>query len=74
MTKDAYEQFWEWASKPPESDLSIPASIYNPVMQLSLEDQQDRRKVNEAVSRWQERYAGHKADIYDGGPRWTSTI
>ncbi|MGY3610993.1 MULTISPECIES: hypothetical protein [unclassified Bradyrhizobium] len=70
MIKDAFEQFWAWASKPPESDLSIPASIYNPVMQLSAEDQQDRAKVNLAVARWNERHAGRKADIYDGA-EWT---
>ncbi|MGY3607698.1 MULTISPECIES: hypothetical protein [unclassified Bradyrhizobium] len=72
MTRDAYEQFWEWASKPPESDLSIPASIYNAVMQLSAEDQQDRRKVNAAVrrSRWQAICRGRNEDIYDGA-EWT---
>ncbi|MCA1458108.1 hypothetical protein I6F35_33785 [Bradyrhizobium sp. BRP22] len=72
MKKDAYEQYWEWASKPPESDLSIPASIYNAVMQLSGEDQQDRRKVNAAVrrSRWQAICRGRNEDIYDTA-EWT---
>lgn len=55
---DAFDQFWEWANKPLDSDLTLPIDIYNPVVALSEEDRRDRAKVNEAVSRWRERHAG----------------
>jgi hypothetical protein len=48
-TKDAFDQWWEWAEKPVESMLMIPAEIHFPVMALSPEDRRDREKVNAAV-------------------------
>lgn len=51
--KDAFEQWWEWAEKPTESMLTIPAEIHEPIMALSPEDRRDRAKVNEAVRQHQ---------------------
>jgi hypothetical protein len=51
-TKDAFDQWWEWATKPAHSDLPIAAEIHTAVMGLSPEDRRDRAKVNEAV--WRE--------------------
>ena len=48
--KDAFDQWWEWAQKPVDNPLTIPAVIHNAVMALSPEDRRDRVKVNEAVS------------------------
>jgi hypothetical protein len=50
--KDAFDQWWEWATKPADSDFPIPAEIHIAVMRLSPEDRRDRAKVNEAV--WRE--------------------
>ena len=55
--KDAFDLGWEWAEKPLDSGLTIPAEIHNPVMALSEEDRHDREKVNEAVRRYQESQA-----------------
>jgi hypothetical protein len=52
--KDAFDQWWEWAEKPLDSALTIPAEIHEPVMQLASEDRRNREKVNEAVARWQD--------------------
>jgi hypothetical protein len=49
MTKDAFELWWEWAERPVDSMLTIPAEIREAVMALSPEDRRDRAKVNEAV-------------------------
>jgi hypothetical protein len=48
-TKDAFDQWWEWANKPPESLLMISAEIHNAVMTLTEEERLDRAIVNEAV-------------------------
>jgi hypothetical protein len=49
MPEDAFDQSWEWASKPPESMLTISAEIHNAVMMLSEEERKDRAIVNETV-------------------------
>jgi hypothetical protein len=49
-TSDAFDQWHEWATKPLDSDLSIPADLHGAVMALSPEDRLDRDKVNRAVS------------------------
>ena len=46
--KDAFDRWWEWASKPPDSLLTIPAELHQAVTALSPEDQRDRAKVNAA--------------------------
>jgi hypothetical protein len=48
---DAYERFWQWAEKPPESLLTIPAELHHAVMTLPPVDRRDRAKVNAAVTR-----------------------
>jgi hypothetical protein len=48
-TKDEFDQWWEWANKPAESLLMIPAEIHNAVMTLTEEERLDRAIVNEAV-------------------------
>jgi hypothetical protein len=52
----ALDQWWEWAEKPVESALTIPAVIHSAVMALSPEDRRDREKVNDAARRnmWRE--------------------
>lgn len=47
---DAYDRFWQWAEKPPESRLTIPAELHHAVMTLSPEDRRDRAKVNAAAA------------------------
>jgi hypothetical protein len=49
-TKDAFDLWWEWATKPPvDSMLTIDATILDAVMALPPEERLDRAKVNEAV-------------------------
>jgi hypothetical protein len=50
MIKDAFDRWWEWASKPLDSPLTIPAELHQAVTALSPEDQLDRAKVNRAVA------------------------
>ena len=54
--RDAFDQWWEWAEKPVQSMLTIPAVIHHAVMALSPEDRRDRGKVNDAARRnmWRE--------------------
>jgi hypothetical protein len=51
MVKDAFDRWWEWAEKPTDSELTIPAHLYEAVMQLPTEQRRDRTAVNEAVRR-----------------------
>lgn len=46
---DAFDRYWQWANKPPESTLTIPADIHHAITSLSPEARRDRAKVNEAV-------------------------
>jgi hypothetical protein len=48
--RDAFDRWWEWASKPPDSLLTIPAELHQAVTALSPEDQRDRAKVNRAAA------------------------
>jgi hypothetical protein len=48
--KDAYDRWREWASKPLDSPLTIPAELHRAVTALSPEDQRDRAKVNRAAA------------------------
>jgi hypothetical protein len=43
MARDAFDQWWEWAEKPLESVLTIPAEIHEPIMQLSPEERLGQR-------------------------------
>jgi hypothetical protein len=47
---DAFDRFWEWAEKPLDSPLTIPAELHRAVMELPPENRQDRAKVNEAAA------------------------
>jgi len=49
MAKDAFDRWWEWAEKPADSPLTIPAHLHEAVMQLPLEQRRDRAAVNEAA-------------------------
>jgi hypothetical protein len=49
--KDAFDLWWEWAEKPLDSMLTIPAELHDAVMALSLDERRDRAKVNEAARR-----------------------
>ena len=48
---DAFDRFWQWANKPLESQLTIPAELYQAVMELAPEDRRDRAAVNQAAAR-----------------------
>lgn len=48
---DAFDRFWQWANKPPESPLTIPAELHQAVMELAPEDPGDRTTVNRAAAR-----------------------
>jgi hypothetical protein len=48
--KDAFDRWWEWASKPLDSPLTIPAELHHTVTALSPEDQRDRLRVNRAAA------------------------
>jgi hypothetical protein len=48
---DAFDRFWQWAEKPIDSYLTIPAELHHAVTSLPEEDRHDREKVNEAARR-----------------------
>lgn len=39
---DAFDRFWQWADKPLESSLTIPAELHRVVMELAPEERRDR--------------------------------
>ena len=47
---DAFDRFWQWANKPPESPLTIPAELHRAVMELAPEEREDRAAVNRAAA------------------------
>jgi hypothetical protein len=49
MEKDAFDRWWEWATKPVESEMTIPAEIHDAVMMLTEDERKDRAIVNETV-------------------------
>lgn len=65
---DSFDRWREWAEKPLDSDITIPADIHNAVLTLAPESRRDRASVNAAVRNGAQSPAG--ADIYDGAP-WT---
>jgi hypothetical protein len=42
MVKDGFDRWWEWAEKPTDSELTIPAHLHDAVMQLPPEQRRDR--------------------------------
>lgn len=47
---DAFDRFWQWADKPQDSLLTIPAELHRAVMELSPDERRDRAKLNEAAA------------------------
>ena len=43
-TKDAFDLWWEWAEKPLDSPLTIPAEIHEAVMALPPNERHDHPK------------------------------
>ncbi|TYL86215.1 hypothetical protein FXB40_42155 [Bradyrhizobium rifense] len=48
---DAFDRFWQWANKPLESLVTLPADLHRAVIELAPEDRRDRGKVNQAAAR-----------------------
>jgi hypothetical protein len=46
---DAFERYWQWAEKPIDSTLTIPAELHSAITALPEHDRHDRSKVNNAV-------------------------
>ena len=46
---DAFDQWWQWAEKPLDSLLTIPAELHEAVMALTPNQRRARHAVNEAV-------------------------
>jgi hypothetical protein len=51
MVPDAFDRWWQWAEKPLDSPLTIPAEVHHAVMALMPNQRRDRNAVNEAVER-----------------------
>jgi hypothetical protein len=47
---DAFDQWWEWAEKPLDSYLTIPAELHEAIMALSEKERHDRTRVNKAAT------------------------
>jgi len=47
--KDAFDLWWEWAEKPLDSMLTIPAALHDAVVAPSPEDRRDHAKLDEAA-------------------------
>jgi hypothetical protein len=58
---DAFDRFWQWANKPLDSGLTIPAEIHRAITSLPPEARRDRDKVNEAVRNLREIGGGNTA-------------
>jgi hypothetical protein len=54
---DAFDRYWQWANKPPDSTLTIPADIHHAITSLPPEARRNRAKVNEAV-KWHQGQTG----------------
>lgn len=48
---DAFDRFWQWANKPLESQLTIPAELHQAIMELAPEERGDCAAVNQAAAR-----------------------
>jgi hypothetical protein len=46
---DAFDQWWQWAEKPVDSTLTIPAEIHDAVMMLTPQERRNRELVNQVV-------------------------
>jgi hypothetical protein len=61
----AFDRYWQWANKLPESTLTIPADIHHAITSLPPEARGDRATVNEGVRKLGE----SKAHLYDDGTK-----
>jgi hypothetical protein len=68
VAKDAFDQWVEWANKPPGSDLTIPSDLHGAVSPFAPEQQRDRDKVNQAVREARDPNAKH-IWLYENGDR-----
>jgi hypothetical protein len=41
---DAFDRFWQWANKPPESSLAISTELHRAVMELAPEERTGPRR------------------------------
>ncbi|MBV9067020.1 MAG: hypothetical protein JO141_25975 [Bradyrhizobium sp.] len=65
---DAFDQFWRWRNKPPDSRLELPGELYGAVMSLPEAERSDREAVNEAARRDEEaRRQGRVIWVYLSG-------
>ncbi|MGY4497043.1 hypothetical protein ACVWYH_000970 [Bradyrhizobium sp. GM24.11] len=48
---DAFDRFWQWADKPLDSLLTVPAELHRAVMELAPEERLVREKVNRAAAK-----------------------
>ena len=55
---DAFDRFWQWANKPRQSHLTIPADLHHAVTSLPREAWDERERVNEAVRKVSEKGQG----------------
>lgn len=62
-TRDAFDQWWQWANEPVASPLTIP-EIHDAVMMLTDEEREDRAVVNGTVRTVAARGARGSADRY----------
>jgi hypothetical protein len=58
--KDAFDQWWEWATKSADSRLGIPPEIHDAVMLLTPEERKNRAIVNDAVRTRMSRTSGRE--------------
>ena len=47
--KEAFDLWWEWAEKPLDCMLTIPAALHDAVVAPSPEDRRDHAKLDEAA-------------------------
>ena len=59
---DAFDRFWQWADKPLESSLTIPAELHRAVMEFAAEDRRDRAAVSQTAARTRREPTVHRAD------------
>jgi hypothetical protein len=58
---DDFDCFWQWANKPLDSMLTIPAEIHQAITSLPPEARHDQDKVNKAVRNLRETGGGNTA-------------
>ncbi|MCK1519340.1 hypothetical protein [Bradyrhizobium sp. 17] len=67
---DAFDQWREWAGKPPGDRRTSPAESYHAVMDLPPEDRFDREKVNEAALNNDKNLSGFTSMVISARAMW----